>query len=679
MKQSLVSSRVRNHEIHPIGFQGKDICARLRKVPERATQNGKGPHQMHQNKHHISHNSRFAVVLYLLLVIISFWLLATSRSGEIHTVWESIHPAFIPTFFATTFVLLVIIFSSEKTSNKLLFIILHSILSNSLFILIFPAGDIGGQQIFLGRTRTIFNNIILNGWPPTTAENILGQIYNWFRGTNLQAALSVMFARMLSIDVYWSHVLLVPILWGTFIPLSMFMTTKTLIPSEKVSVLSALLISGFPIMIFWGAISVANSLGYIFFSCSVYFFLKYLTSNDYRNIFLMIIFSLISFLGHFLMGMASFSLLFLVVAFKKYEKEKDTSPKTSKFLVGVSFVFCVSLLPIVLLYLKLFYPMYAYFTLEKVRGLSTVELVSVLFFGEYLELKFSAGLTRIISPLLGLASVIYVVTDVNKRSSNKLCRMCVLYFFAALLMFVVDHRVLGLFVRGVPFAVGRLWMFQYFVIVPFLSVVAQRIISVLHRKASNTLKKLQFMSLRPSTAVTIKTMIKFVMVGALLGSNIFSLAIMSGWVTASLYTAYPHWAPLQTTSYELEAVKYIDETAKEKYIVIADMWIIFAGQTSVGTNNPRAFYFSHTDPRGISLFIEMKSNPSNETMIQAMETNNASIAYFIIEKPRLGTEEYNRITSQAEQNGIQTYPDGVFSYKGEEKLRIFYYRKSSDK
>jgi len=43
----------------------------------------------------------------------------------------------------------------------------------------------------------------------------------------------------------------------------------------------------------------------------------------------------------------------------------------------------------------------------------------------------------------------------------------------------------------------------------------------------------------------------------------------------------------------------------------------------------------------------------------------------LIEKLRLGTEEYYRIVSQAQQNGVQTYH--VFYYEGEEKLRVFYY------
>jgi len=65
-------------------------------------------------------------------------------------------------------------------------------------------------------------------------------------------------------------------------------------------------------------------------------------------------------------------------------------------------------------------------------------------------------------------------------------------------------------------------------------------------------------------------------------------------------------------------VKYIDKNTTERYIVICDQWIIYAGGIIVGVSNPRAFYFSSLDPRGLALFIEMKKNPTNETMIKAM-------------------------------------------------------------
>ncbi len=94
----------------------------------------------------------------------------------------------------------------------------------------------------------------------------------------------------------------------------------------------------------------------------------------------------------------------------------------------------------------------------------------------------------------------------------------------------------------------------------------------------------------------------------------------------------------------------------------------------VGIANPRAYYFSPTSPKAMELFMGMKMNASIETMKEAMTYNNATVAYFIIEKPRLCEEEYNRIVAQAEQNKLQTYK--TFYYpEGEEKLHIFIYQK----
>jgi len=58
-----------------------------------------------------------------------------------------------------------------------------------------------------------------------------------------------------------------------------------------------------------------------------------------------------------------------------------------------------------------------------------------------------------------------------------------------------------------------------------------------------------------------------------------------------------------------------------------------------------------------------------------MKFNNATHAYFITEKPRLGTETYNRIIQQAQENNLQTYQ--TFYYQREEKLTVFYYKKQS--
>jgi hypothetical protein len=618
-----------------------------------------------------SHNLRLHVLetLYLFLIILSFYLLLLARSDEVYTVWQYMHPMFIPLYFATTFLLLNIIFSSEKTEYKLLFVIIHSILSRSFFFIIFPAGDISGQQLILGRTRLVFDNVIMNGWPASTPANVLERIYNIFRGLNFQAASSTIFARMFGVDIFWTHMLLVPVLWGTFVPIAAFMTTKALGANEKISVLSGLLVSLFPATMVWGTYSVPNSLGYIFFALAVPLFLKYLSSSETKTLLLMLMFSFISFLGHALTGIISFSLVLLAWALRKYEVEKYSALKTARVFLFAAFAFSTTLIPFALVYFKFFYPINTYFSLAKVYELSASEFVLLILFGQTFEFELTTALIYIAAPLAGLLSMIYIIFSVSKRWSNRAYRTGAIFLFLGILMFLAQHRFLNLFMTNVPFPAGRLWMFRDFMAVPFVAIFAHAVISFLHRKSLTALKHIRSSATNYSGRIDTKRLRTYTLGVALVAAYLSTFFLISGWITISLYRAYPHYAPLQTTTYELEAARYIDQTTEERYIVICDQWFIYAAETQVGINNPDAYYFTASDPQGVSLFLEMKTNPTNATMIKAMQHNNASVAYFVIEKPRLGTEQYNRIKSQALQNGLQIYQ--TFSYKDEEKLIIF--------
>ncbi|MDH5462419.1 MAG: hypothetical protein OEX09_09395, partial [Candidatus Bathyarchaeota archaeon] len=166
---------------------------------------------MPPNKLGIVKSLRFARLLYLFVICLAFYLLFTSRSGEVRTIWEVMHPFFIPMFFASTFLLSLIILSSERTEYKLLFLILHSVLSHTFMIIIFPAGNVGVQQMMLGKSRRVFDNVLYPG-SGMPAISLPLRIYYSFRGDNFQTAFSVIFARMFGVDVYWSHLLLVPLL-----------------------------------------------------------------------------------------------------------------------------------------------------------------------------------------------------------------------------------------------------------------------------------------------------------------------------------------------------------------------------------------------------------------------------------------------------------------------------------
>jgi len=615
---------------------------------------------------------RISEIAYVSLTVLSFYLLIASRTGEARTVWQVLHPAFIPTLFVTTSVLLTILFSSERTTHKMLLIIVHSILLHSFFPIVFPAGDLSGQQMVLGQTRRVFDNTILHGlsgWPTRTLQIFIVEMFD---GTNLQAALSTIFARMFSVDIFYVHLFLVPVLWGTFVPVASFLTTKALGGNDKASVLSSLLVSAFPYTIYFGAISVPNSLGFIFFFYSLYFMLKYLSSNNPRTAYFMVAFSFFSFLAHYLTGVISFSLLLLALAFKSYKSEKAASSITAKASLATSFLFCASLLPLSFIYLRFFSPIvHTVFTLDKLYELPLEKIVGLFLIG---ELTYGFDLKTIFLVIIGstfaLLYMIYLLHKMKKNSTREF-RVHLLFLFAAFLMILIDYRILKLFMDGLPLNEERLWVFRDFIAVPFVALAIC--------KMTSSLKTFLKAYSPPTISITsLKTLSKtnvLRFLTLLTTLNVLIPVILGGWIVFSLHAGYPQVAPLQTTWYELEAVKYIEENTTEKYVVIGDIWTIYAGEMIVGIRNPRAYYFGEQDSARYNLFTKMRTDPSPQVMIEAMNQTgtDTTVAYFIVTEPRLGDEEFNSTVSKALQNGLKVYgpPDGF----GEGKLYIFYYKK----
>ena len=625
---------------------------------------------MSDSKQGVTKLLRTVELLYLFLLALSFYLLLLSRTGEASTVWEVLHPAFIPTLFVATSLLLTILLASEKVPYKLLLIIVHAVLIHSLFPIVFPAGDLSGQQMVLGRTVLVYDNVILHGErlaPPWTLETVQSQIFVRFGGTNFQAALSVVFARMLSIDVFWVHLFLVPVLWGVFAPIAAYLTTYTFTKNKKVAVLASLLLSAFPYVTYFGAISAPNSLGYIFFFYSLYFMLKNLYSNDSKATFLMLTFAFFSLLSHYLTGIMSLSLLILTLAFKVYRGEKSSST-TAKISLAASFSFCVSLLPLSLIYLRFFRPGSYALTLNKFYELPFEEIVGLFLIGD-LTYGFDLGTTLlvVIGPALAFLYMIYLLYRLKKNPTTKF-RIHLLFLFAAFLMMLIDYRILKLFMEGLPLNEERLWVFQGFIAVPFVALAIYKAVSSVntflkeHYPPAISIAGLRSLSKRhvPRVLALLFTM------------NVVIPMVLGGWITFSLSAAYPQIAPLQTTWYELEAAKYIEENTKEKYVVIGDIWTIFAGEMIVGINNPRAYYFGEYNKTGYDLFTSMRLDSSPQWMILAMNYTDTTVAYFIVTEPRLGTEEYNRLVTQALQNDLQ-----VYSVFGEGKLHVFYYEKET--
>lgn len=595
------------------------------------------------------------------MVISSSYLLYTSRLDEVYTVWSVVHPAFFVFFFVATALFVWIILSSELTEFKILFSIVHSVLSLTFYAFVFPYGRIGVPQMVLGEIRLVFDNITplgLSGWQPT--GNIILQILQWSRDFNLETLSNVILARMFGIDVYWTNLLLIPILWSAFVPGIAFAILKELTRKQNISVFAGLTALLFPNLLLWGTFSTHNSLGFIFFFGSLYIFLRYLSSNELRWLILMLFLSSASFLSHFLPGIMSFSLLILTFAFRLYTKMKQESPMWAKINLLLWAVFCACLLPLSLLLNGFLSRIAISFSFDKLTQYSMPEALGLIALGQLIYFDLKEALVFGLGSLLGLIGIVYYERRFRYEAGGN-SRTLALFLLIAFLIMLVDYRIIKVFMVHVPFEEERVWVFSDLIALPFVSLLIGSFVSSIDKRISSDPNKANSSSPTGfSPQLSRKSVFAFAVTALLLSS----------WVTVSVHYAYPTYGILQTTPYEVEAVKYIEETTSGRYIVIGDPWIIFAGEMFVGVQNPRAFYFFYQSRDGVALFIKMKDNPSNETLLEAMKFNNATTAYFVVEQPRLSAQEFNRIVQQAQQNNVAL----VGRTFGNGKLYIYYYR-----
>jgi len=264
--------------------------------------------------------------------------------------------------------------------------------------------------------------------------------------------------------------------------------------------------------------------------------------------------------------------------------------------------------------------------------------------------------------------MIYRLYRLKKNSTTEF-PIHLLFLFAAFLLILVDYGILKLFMEKLPLNEERLWVFRDFVAVPFVALAIYAVVSSLKTFLKATsLPTLSLASLKPLSKRSVVRVLSL-----LFTLNVLVPVILGGWIMLSLSVAYPQVAPLQTTWYELDAVKFIEENTNEKYVVIGDVWTIYAGEVIVGVSNPRAYYFGEISKTGYDLFVNMTRDPSPQWMLLAMNYTDTTVAYFIVTEPRLGTEEFNNTISKALQNGLKVYgpPEGF----GNGKLYIFYHQK----
>ena len=573
----------------------------------------------------------FSSVYVVPLVLIAYaeYLVITARSGWIYgTIWDVLSPSFFITYFLAAFSLFgVIVYSKTKATSKVLLTTMFSLLSITISAVVLYPGDIGdsmgqmgGSQLMLdyGNLRTAWN-IPLDPW----------HIY-WLLKRQGLPLTTAMVAKMFIVDVYWIHTFITPFLWGVFAPLVAYKIVEIIGKEERVSVLAAFLVTFFSSFLVWGSISTQNSLGYLFFFVSLYFSARYLKSNGKQLTLPLAIFAAVaSGLIHLFTGVMSLSLFSLAFSLKKYRTVKIKRPRQAYVLMFVSFLGSLLVLQAVfsmqnMVYLYFASPAVRESYLHYVVAFSTETLFKTdlwnLIFGEYVGFSFKEVFLVGVMPVLGLVGLIY---SLNKK--DKYERVLTLFFFLAIMICLIDYRIMRYAMINIPFGPGRIWVMRDLIAIPFMAVTVNSLVEFLQGKA---LSKSVF---NPAFGGLVKEIsLRQVMACMLVG---LSLAAFSA---ASMYRSYPGFG-LHPTQLEVEAVKYIDEHTDGPYVVLStNTWMACIGHGFVGVLNPEKYYVDIP-----TLY------PSVTEMMNHITVHKATVGYFVVS---FRTRDFDEVIVEASRS-----------------------------
>ncbi len=556
----------------------------------------------------VEYVSEFA---YVILAVVSFLFLVTSRSEEVVVIWDVIHPAFLPSYLVATFVLLVVLFSKASRRTKIFFVIIHSLIIHSVLFLVFNPGLGGDPWHELGRIRDIY---IFGKNVPNIVDYLLSGesyspsflIYFAFR-KRVYESLVVILANMFSVDIYWVHFWMSPVLCSIITPFLVYEIVKILGGDEICSALGAFLTLSTPLLIFYGAANAPQGLSIVFFCLTLYFSLRYLFLNKVGISLLVFVLVLLfsSFATHFLVGILSFAIFLLAFAFKRYKTMANESVIMAKGWLVFTILISSALLPIALFGLYGVYPqegsMHVRFDVGK---LLSTDILPMLF-GEYVNFSFEQLLASVTIPLLGILGLLYVIIYAPTKRYQHSLSSFVLLILAVLF---VDYTVLKHAMVNVPFSTERIWIFRDLLLVPFAAIMIVFLYKVTYTKARVVSEQVRRSDLIKFSVVTL--------VFCLAASGFVVLATERAFIISPVL--------LNTTPYEVEAIEYIDRTTPGRYIVISDPIISTAAYGILGFQS-RATYF-----RESSLFYLLFTHPSAKTLTDMMGPGGVSSAYFVV-------------------------------------------------
>jgi hypothetical protein len=526
-------------------------------------------------------------ILVAAFCLAEFYTLRVSRTlTPMSDVWLTIPTWFFAVVGASSLLLSYFVLSKRNFWAPLVLIMLQGFLFVSIYYLVWYPSTYGDPLTDLGIARFVLDT------GQIYARNFLLSQHSWLDLISGRAysALVVQLTRMVNFDIYWIDNIAIPLLWAIIIPISLYEITCVLLKKPlgaypKTAVLAAF--SGIfliPALISWGAAPTPNTLGFIFVFFSLSLLIRWLQTGKRLLLGLVVVVLVATGLAHPFPGIVGgvFLIIALIFHFVKNGFSRGV------LLAATAFVY-----PILL-----GYP--SRLTIQNMWNLQN-----------FVAFEQTVLTIPLLIAALGFLFVYFRNKDVDRRIAFVL--------FVMGLVVVFDYYFSQYGIQSLSYGAGRILTIYNFLLAPFVASGIRSLVVSVNKVGQSS--NMHIVAKRRRRIFSPKYLIVIVL------SIIIALQSV-----VTLYQAYPlNEVGLAPTSYEADAIYYINSTADRPFSVVSDtlftnLAIGLLGQGySYGVFGVPdwSYYLQH-------VYLLMTQNPSLTLLKQVQDNFNDSEVYFVL-------------------------------------------------
>lgn len=627
----------------------------------------------------IEEKEKIKILPYLLSAIcfvVSLWLLFSARTGKfILSPWEVIAPIYLYIFGLFSFIVLWFIFFKRNWRIALLFIILSSFLLRSYLPIVYETGFGGDRLRHLAAEKWLQEGNIYS-------PSLIGEKIEWSNIGPLkipavfiignktsyasQWALTSFLSWLFNTDVFWIDLLLGFILCSFFIPIFLFKIGQFFSLRKTLPLLLAFLPNLFYPFQVYGAITLPNSLGFLFFLFALIFWLEYFTSNKPRTfsgatfgqkgetclekvrgkpklLLFCIILTLLMYFNYVLYFILLFEIGSLIYLFKNFYQSKKFTFYLSALVLG--FIFLIPFL-------------------DKFSGLSS--FVPKIFIHPRLIFYYFINFIKQLLAISSLSPNSGFITQGNliyTQTVKSLAKTTLFSLFSWIILFSVliwSFILYGFYnLKKLKEPANKLFLILS---ISFIITFGNYFIGKYLMKGSILLSKrldlylalLMIIFLGWGIEIFLETRLKLITHK----TKIFVICLFLALASISVYGAGPELQVV--TKNELESAKYLWQEMKDipgNKCVLANTWPLLALEYASSRHlitGGFPVYQEYAQPERAQLFNNMSLNPSERYMKKALAITGARECYFVTEK---------RWWNKRDANILKRYQEILGNYK----------------